>query len=258
MEHVNKDYRQAFKEWLMTNSDEFRPWNQAYIVTGGLILWLAWMFFNGGSTYDIYADPSTSCMFAYRKNGPAKIMMNTFLSATTAGIIVVYIKPHIMGTYSHVSRYDCGACTNGVLCGLVSITGCCDCVEPWFAFCIGIIAAFAYIFGCKVLEWLHIDDPCEASPVHMFGGTWGTLATGLFSNETGLFYVTGSSKGGRFFGIQVLGAVVVFVWTSILVIIIFYSLKKLGLLRIEKSVEVIGLDIAEMGGVSDEVYNKVK
>jgi hypothetical protein len=36
------------------------------------------------------------------------------------------------------------------------------------------------------------------------------------------------------------------------------GLKKAGLLRIDKSIEIIGLDIAEMGGVPDEVYQKVK
>lgn len=194
-------------------------------------------------------------MFAMRKNGPAKIMMNTFISATIAGIVTVFAKPHVMGTYSHVSRYDCGACTNGVLIGLVAITGCCDVVEPWYAFIIGIIAGFFYILGCKVLDWLHIDDPCEASAVHMFGGIWGTLATGLFHNTTGLFYGHG---GGKFFGVQVLGMVCVFIWVSVLAGGLFLLLKKLGLLRIDKAVEVIGLDIAEMGGVSDEIYNKVK
>jgi hypothetical protein len=39
---------------------------------------------------------------------------------------------------------------------------------------------------------------------------------------------------------------------------IFMGLKKAGLLRIDKSIEIIGLDIAEMGGVPDEVYQKVK
>lgn len=40
--------------------------------------------------------------------------------------------------------------------------------------------------------------------------------------------------------------------------IIFFSLKRAGLLRIDRSVEIIGQDIAEMGGVSDEIYNKIK
>ena len=162
------------------NSDEFRPWNQAYVVTGGLILWLAWMFFNGASGYTIYGNPSTTCMFAFRKNAPPKIMMNTFVCAAISGIVVVYVKPHIMRTYSHVSRYDCFACTNGVITGLTAISACADVVEPWYAFVIGIVSAFAYILGCKVMLWFKIDDPCEAFPVHLFGGAWGQLAAGLF------------------------------------------------------------------------------
>lgn len=35
-------------------------------------------------------------------------------------------------------------------------------------------------------------------------------------------------------------------------------MKKLNLLRISKEVEIVGLDISEMGGVSLEVYNKLK
>ena len=31
-------------------------------------------------------------------------------------------------------------------------------------------------------------------------------------------------------------------------------MKKLGLLRIKKEIEIIGLDIAELGGLTDEVY----
>lgn len=34
----------------------------------------------------------------------------------------------------------------------------------------------------------NIDDPLEASAVHLGGGTWGVIAVGLFNNEVGLFY----------------------------------------------------------------------
>ena len=162
------------------NSDEFRPWNQAYVVTGGLILWMAWLFFNGASGYTIYGNPATTSMFAFRKNAPPKIMTNTFLCAAISGIVVVFVKPHIMRTYSHVSKYDCLAMSNGVITGLTAISACADVVQPWYAIVIGIISAFAYILGCKVMVWFRIDDPCEAFPVHLFGGAWGTLAAGLF------------------------------------------------------------------------------
>ena len=140
------------------------------------------MFFNGASGYTLYGTPASTCMFAMRKNGPAKIMMNTFVAAAIAGIVVVYIKPHIMRTFSHVSRYDCHACTNGVIAGLTAISGSCNVTEPWYAFVIGAIAGFAYILGCKVMVWCKIDDPCEAFPVHLFGGAWGQIAVGFFDS----------------------------------------------------------------------------
>jgi ammonia channel protein AmtB len=43
-----------------------------------------------------------------------------------------------------------------------------------------------------------VDDAVEASPIHLFGGIWGTIATGLFSNEHGVFY--GRPDMGTFFG----------------------------------------------------------
>jgi Amt family ammonium transporter len=102
----------------------------------------------------------------------------------------------VLKTYSFVNRFDCTTLCNGILCGLVSITGCCDEVETWAAFIIGIVGALAYITGCVVMEKCHVDDAVEAFPIHLFGGMWGTIATGLFSNRAGLFY----GYGGTFFG----------------------------------------------------------
>lgn len=113
-----------------------------------------------------------------------------------------------------------------------------------------------YIFGCWVLDKLHIDDPVEAAPVHLFGGIWGTLATGFFSNANGLFY--DNPGKAYFFGVQVLGIVVILAWVSVTSFIVFFTMKKLHLLRVDKSVEMMGLDIAEMGGVPEEMYEKMR
>lgn len=87
MLHVDRDYHQAFKEWLVNSTDEFRPHNQAYIVYGTLILWVAWLFFNGGSQGNLFAP---------RANSPAKIIINTWLAGAIAGIVTVYVKPHVL------------------------------------------------------------------------------------------------------------------------------------------------------------------
>jgi Amt family ammonium transporter len=144
-------------------------------------------------------------MFAPRTNGPAKIILNTWLSGSIAGIVAVYIKPQILGTYSFVNRFDCVTLCNGILCGLVGITGCCDQVEPWCALIIGIVAAFFYMLGCwLIIDKLRVDDAVEASPIHLMGGMWGTIATALFSNENGVFFPNSPARvytSGYFFGI---------------------------------------------------------
>lgn len=85
---------------------------------------------------------------------------------------------------------------------------------------------------------------------------WGTIATGLFSTEKGVFY--GAEGSGTFLGYQIVGLVCMFVWTSILSIGFFLLMNKLKLLRINKEIEIIGLDIAELGGMTDEIYQRIK
>lgn len=178
LKHVKGDYREAFKEYVATHSSEFRPHNPALIVTGTLLLWVCWLFFNGGS----------ATVFAPRKNGPAKVIMINVISAAAAGLFAVFVKPRIVGTHSYVTRYDTGTICNGIIVGLVSTTASCDKIEVWSAFIVGIVGATFYSFGCLLLKNSGIDDPLEASAVHLGGGTWGVMAVAFFNNECGLFY----------------------------------------------------------------------
>lgn len=136
------------------------------------------MFFNGGS----------ATIFSQRKNAPAKVIMINVISGAAGGLFAVFFKPRICGTYSFVSRYDPGTICNGIIVGLVSCTASCDKIEVWSAFCIGTIGSTFYSVGCLLLQKFHIDDPLEASAVHLGGGTWGVLAVAFFNNEIGLFY----------------------------------------------------------------------
>jgi Amt family ammonium transporter len=54
-----------------------------------------------------------------------------------------------------------------------------------------------YIAGCLLLDKIHVDDAVESAPIHLFGGIWGTIATGLFSNKYGVVY--GFEGSGTFF-----------------------------------------------------------
>jgi len=143
----------------------------AFIVLGTFILWVSWLFFNGGSTLS---------MFNERQHGVAKIMMNTILGGSAGGVVATSVKPFIMRTYSKTNRYDVGALCNGILAGLVSVTAACVGIKPWAAVIIGALGGLFYSLGCKMLEKLGVDDPVEAAAVHGVCGAWGLIATGFF------------------------------------------------------------------------------
>ena len=226
------------ERWIIELSKEtdFETNSLAFVVFGTIILFVSWLFFNGASTFSMYNA---------RESGISKIMMVTILSGCTGGICATFIKPIIMGTFGAHNRYDVGALTNGILSGLVAITGICDRVEPWAAFVIGALSSLVYGFSCKLLQKLDIDDPIEASPVHGFNGLWGLIAVGLFDNQYGLFY--GQEGCGSYFLWQLLGGLVIIVWVFVTSATYFIILKKLNMLRVPLLDELLGLDIVEHG-----------
>jgi ammonia channel protein AmtB len=74
--------------------------------------------------------------------------MNTIISGAAAGLVANFVKPRLVNTDRN---HDITALCNGVLCGLVCITGICNEVLPWLSFIIGIIGGFVYVLGVKFL-----------------------------------------------------------------------------------------------------------
>ncbi len=63
---------------------------------------------------------------------------------------------------------------------------------------------------------------------------------------------------GKFFGVQILGIVAILLWTVLISGGYFLLMRNVfGIFRIDKSIEIIGLDIAEMGGLSNEMFDKI-
>ena len=120
------------------------------------------------------------------------------------------------------------------------------------AIIIGLIGGVFVVFSVFALDKIHIDDPVGAVSVHCVNSVWGTLAVGLFAapvtcgygNEiTGLFY----GGGFKFLGIQLLGAGTTAIWAFGMGCAIFFTLKKLGILRVNAKTELKGLDLVEHG-----------
>jgi len=170
--------------------------------------------------------------------------MNTIIAAAAGGITSVALKHRIAGTYEARTRYDVGALCNGILIGLVAITGPCNNVEPWAAAIIGVLAGLLLGLSTRLLIKIKVDDPLEATQVHGFGGLLGLFLTGFFDRDEGVFY----GGDGKQLGIQVAGMVAITAWSIVMSGIYFFTLKKLGKFRVPLIYEIVGLDYFEHGG----------
>lgn len=114
---------------------------------------------------------------------------------------------------------------------------------------IGLLAGILLVFSIEFIDTkLHIDDPVGASSVHGVCGIFGTLMTGLFALDGGAFY----GGGFGFFAAQAFGILVIDAWAAVTGIILFWGIKKIAGLRVDKRIEEEGLDIYEHG---ESCYN---
>src|SRR5204862_6705261 len=120
--------------------------------------------------------------------GIGRVATNTTLAACAAGL------SSILYGYLKMKKWDASYTTNGFLAGLVAITCPCYWVSPTGAVLLGGIAGVIVILGVDLLEYLRIDDPIGAWPVHGLCGIWGTLSLGLFA--CGYYSAAGSSATG--------------------------------------------------------------
>lgn len=105
------------------------------------------------------------------------------------------------------------------------------------------------VFAVEFIDLvLKIDDPVGASSVHGVCGFLGTILTGLFATDEGLFY----SGSANFLLAQLFGAVVVSCWAAFMGFVVFKGLDIVHGLRVPARVEEEGLDIYEHG---ETAYN---
>src|SRR3989449_844383 len=140
------------------------PHDLTIAAVGGLILWFGWYGFNPGST-----------LSAMDFEGIGRVAANTTLAACAGGFVAMFI------AYFMSKKWDMSFTVNGFLAGLVAITCPCYWVSPTGSIILGAVARVILVIGVEVLEWLRIDDPIGAVPVHGMCGIWGTLSLGLFA-----------------------------------------------------------------------------
>jgi Amt family ammonium transporter len=218
------------------------PHDLTIAASGGLLLWFGWYGFNPGST-----------LSAMDFQGIGRVAANTTLAACAAGLTAMIY------AYRTSKKWDVSFTVNGFLAGLVAITCPCYWVTPTGAILLGGVAGVLVVIGVELLEWLRIDDPIGAVPVHGLCGIWGTLSLGLFAS--GQFGASGpvspdnsAALKGLFYGgglpllkAQALGSFIITISTFGVALSLMYLVNATGTLRVSKEGELYGLDLHEHG-----------
>merc|ERR1719389_1314105 len=140
----------------------------------------------------------------------ARTACTTTLGAAAGGVTTLALKYFLDGIW------DLIPVCNGLLAGLVAVTASCSVIEPWAALICGFVGAFVYVFSCKLLLKLRIDDPLEAAPLHGFTGAWGVLFAGLMAKPSYVLevYARAAIGGtGKLLGANIVGILAIFAWT---------------------------------------------
>ena len=204
------------------------PHNMTMTITGAAMLWVGWFGFNGGS--------------ALAANGDAAMaMLVTHISAAAGALTWMgfewskYGKPSALGLVT------------GMVAGLATITPASGFVGPGGGLVIGIAGgAVCFLATNFIKRSLKIDDSLDVFPVHGVGGALGMLLTAVFaSSSIGVFSGQGldATMGGQFVT-QLIGMLVVLVYTAIITWILLKVTEALVGNRVSSDEEVGGLDLA--------------
>jgi ammonium transporter, Amt family len=216
-----------------------QPHSIPMAIIGTFILAFGWFGFNPGSTL-----AGTDLRISV-------VAVNTMIASATGALFAT-----LWMWWFRTKKPDPSMMCNGMLAGLVAITGPSAFVSAGGAAIIGIIAGILVVESVFFFDKRGIDDPVGAISVHGVNGAWGCLSIGLFadgtygggwngiaSNVTGLFYGAGLGQ----FWAELIGVVANFITLSILGFIVYKIADAIVGNRVPQSTEVDGLDVPEMG-----------
>lgn len=192
------------------------PGHSLPLATIGLfVLWFGWFGFNGGSLKNAHPDLL------------GLVVTNTAIAGAAGGLAALIVTPLLF------KKPDVTMTINGVLSGLVAVTGAADLLLPHHALFAGIVGGVIVVLGVILLDRLGVDDPIGAIPVHGIGGIWGTLVPAVFAQASVSW--------------QMIGALT-YAFTGFgFAFLVYGLLKLLAGIRVKPDVERTGLDIVLHG-----------
>lgn len=225
--------------------------SQVARAVGVFTLWFGWYFFNGGTAFSLDNGNDSLVQIASRA------VVNTTLSASSgsmvAGLLTIILTERQEETHTSGEFFNAlnKAISNGLLAGLVSVTGGCAVVSSWAALIIGGIGSLAMMASTKLLVAYQIDDVVAAVPVHLVCGIWGVIAPALLAMPAHCEEVYGHSHGGLLYGgdgtlllASALFIICSITWVTATMGPFFAFFKAIGLIRYSDK-EIENIDILD-------------
>lgn len=207
------------------------PHNLPMSVLGAALLWFGWFGFNAGSAL-----------------GANALAANAFVAtqaAAAAGLVgwvlaewYINKKPTVLGAIS------------GCIAGLVAITPAAGFVGPMASVFIGLVGGLVCYTAVAVMKHrLGYDDSLDAFGIHGIGGTWGSIATGIFATTA----INPAGADGLIYGethlfiAQVISTVVAYALAICGSYVLYKIVDHFISMRVDEAEEIAGLDLVEHG-----------
>ncbi|MFO8115735.1 MAG: ammonium transporter [Halorubrum sp.] len=207
--------------------------SMTFAVLGTLILAFGWYGFNVGTTATVFSvtESGELALGGYAAVGRVALTTTLGMGAGAVGAA--------LGSMYLTKKVDTLYVANGVLAGLVAVTGIADLATWWGAILVALVCGLQLPLVFEfVSDKMKIDDVCAVFPVHGSAGVIGVLA---------LPFVSVNGFSVDLLVSQVIGVVVITAWTVVATGAVFGAFKAVGQARVTPDHERDGLDVSEHG-----------
>ncbi len=236
--HVSAGFSALAAAWLVGKREDHKSSHPAtsannvpFVILGAALLWFGWFGFNAGSALSAGALAASAFVVTNIAAAAAALTWMTLSWSQNK-------KPSAMGTVT------------GAVCGLVAITPASGFVGPVAAIAIGIISGVVtylalYFRSTKVA----VDDTLDVWAAHGIGGLTGAVLTGLFAEKA----INEFGNNGLLFGnpaqlgVQITAVLITAAYSFLATIVLLKVISYFTDLRVSKSEEKQGLDMAVHG-----------
>jgi Amt family ammonium transporter len=236
--HISAGFSAIAAAWLIGKRDDHKTAHPAtsannvpFVILGAALLWFGWFGFNAGSALSSGALAANAFIVTQIAAAAAALTWMTLSWSQNK-------KPSAMGTVT------------GAVCGLVAITPASGYVGPIAAIAIGVISGvvtyLALFFRSKKMN---IDDTLDVWAAHGIGGVTGALLTGIFAEKA----INEFGNNGLLFGnpgqlgVQLIAVLITAGYSFAATFILLKVINYFSQLRVSKSEEKQGLDLAVHG-----------